>query len=160
MWSPCISIIALIVCLNLTLASVIPNHLSSKDTDLSQTLSSLLPRTTVTHIDHRHQASSIDLFKRDWRNEHRNIFRRVQQYGEGWTAYFNLLDMVQSNIDMAAHQLEQFYTAVLSMVDVNRISRPAQLAWQASFNGVTMVFRSHRPIPWDWIQYYLTDVVR
>lgn len=160
MWPRCTGIIAFIFYLEMVFVFALPKSPSSKDADQSGTLLSLLPRTTIAQIDYRDQTSSIDLIKRDWRSpEYRNMFTMVQHYAEGWTAHFNLLDIIRTNVDVAAHELEQFYRAVLSMVDVNKTTRPAQLIWQASFNGVTMVFRSHRPIPWEWIQFYLIDVI-
>lgn len=150
--------IVLIPLLSFTPAFVLPDHLSLRHKNETQL--SLSQRSELINTDSHDRISNVNLIKRDWRNEHRNIFTMVQRYGEGWTAHFNLLDMVNSNVDVAAHQLEQFYRAVLSAVENYRTSRPAQFSWGASYGGLTLAFRSHRPIPWDWIRQYLIDVVR
>ena len=143
---------------SLSFASVLPGHPSLPSRQLSHT--SLSIRETSIKAENYNLASSASLVKRDWRTEYRSIFIRAQRVGEGWTAHFNLLDMVQSNIDVAAHQLEYFYSAALQLVEDKSTQYPAQLTISVSIGGLKLSFRSHRPIPWDWIQKYLTDLVR
>lgn len=70
------------------------------------------------------------------------------------------MDMVKSNVAVAAQQLEGFYADVLGIAGDVWGSQPAQNFRECSFGGFDLSLRSNQPIEWDWIQAFLTDMVR
>lgn len=99
------------------------------------------------------------VLKRNLRHYH-NLFSAVQHVGNGWSLYWNQLDISRTNVNLVAAQLLDFYTQVLAAAEPTWSSQPPATAHGAFVGDVSIHFHSDAPISWEWIQSFLIAAVR
>ena len=120
---------------------------------------SLLPRNSNLFVTSQSASTRrTRLRKRDW-HHYTNLFSAVQHLGPGWFLYFDDIDICRTNVDVAASHIVDFYTQVLAVATPVWSSEPPATQHGATLGGLELHFSSVMPIPWEWIQLYLTAAV-
>ncbi len=74
-----------------------------------------------------------------------------------FSVFLNAANPLQAT--MAAHDLTQFYSAILAMARVVWARETPQRWRRASMGGLLLLFWSDSPIPWEFLSAFLTTMV-
>ncbi|KAL8689349.1 MAG: hypothetical protein Q9218_004966 [Villophora microphyllina] len=75
--------------------------------------------------------------------------------GDGWVASQTLLDLVFPFSPIAQHQMELFFTQVLSLSGDTWLNEPWRTEQTATWGDIMLKFISSSPLPQGWIHDYL-----
>lgn len=90
----------------------------------------------------------------------RNRFAHTVNVGAGWIVYYNTFDVIHCISNIARNDLLRFYNLVLSLAGNDWANRAAQRTYTADFGDLTLVLSSTDPITWDFLHWFLVDMVR
>ncbi|KAL8820819.1 MAG: hypothetical protein Q9223_001043 [Gallowayella weberi] len=114
---------------------------------------------------HKLQSYSVpsSLIQRDVHNNHNNNnFDIVDLSTDAyWSLQFSIwhnVAVTQLQTTMAASDLEMFYRAILAMAKVMWARGAAQRQRRAFVGGLTLTFWSLSPIPWEFLDTFLTTI--
>ena len=125
---------------------------------ISYLQASTLAVSTLGSTKDRHYGQTLpSLIQRDW---HPNAFTIHNAY-EHWSVHFNAFHNPANPLQtmIAANDLSLFYSATLAVARVVWAQGTPQRWRRASMGGLVLIFWSESPIPWEWLNAFLMNIV-